>query len=347
MKADLYLQRVALERPVLASDQLHLERSRLFLRLKDGAVGFGEVSPQPVTLNGDPSVDDVVDEVADALARVEALAQREGALPAWTRMAGIFADSPPRRFAGALIEMALLDHELRHRVMSIGELWPRRTTPPRQTTVSALDERTWEVSELEARVRVKTAPGVLSERALEQLSQLRVPVLLDYNCSATSDEDVLTQVTAVREVATLDAVEQPYAVGNLVDHARLATRLDVALSLDESVRSLSDLIQINRYQAASMVCVKPARVGGLANARTIIAHAQQLGLRVYLGGFFESPYARRVHWALASGSAVTEPSDLGDVALEDAGGQVTVITSSFGREPSASMLAAAESLSVG
>jgi hypothetical protein len=54
-----------------------------------------------------------------------------------------------------------------------------------------------------------------------------------------------------------------------------------------------------------------------------------------------------VHWALASGSAITEPSDLGDVALEDTGGQVTVITSSFGREPSASMLAAAESLSVG
>jgi L-alanine-DL-glutamate epimerase-like enolase superfamily enzyme len=347
MKADLYLQRVALERPVLASDQLHFERSRLFLRLKDGAVGFGEVSPQPATLNGDPSVVDVVDEVADALARVEALAQREGALPAWTRMAGIFADSPPRRFAGALIEMALLDHELRHRVMSIGELWPRRTTPPRQTTVSALDERTWEVSELEARVRVKTAPGALSERALEQLSRLRVPVLLDYNCSATTDEDVLTQVATVREVATLDAVEQPYAVGNLVDHARLATRLDIALSLDESVRSLSDLIQINRYQAASMVCVKPARVGGLANARTIIARAQQLGLRVYLGGFFESPYARRVHWALASGSAITEPSDLGDVALEDTGGQVTVITSSFGLEPSASMLAAAESLSVG
>jgi O-succinylbenzoate synthase len=305
------------------------------------------VSPQPATLNGDPSVVDVVDEVADALARVEALAQREGALPAWTRMAGIFADSPPRRFAGALIEMALLDHELRHRVMSIGELWPRRTTPPRQTTVSALDERTWEVSELEARVRVKTAPGALSERALEQLSRLRVPVLLDYNCSATTDEDVLTQVATVREVATLDAVEQPYAVGNLVDHARLATRLDIALSLDESVRSLSDLIQINRYQAASMVCVKPARVGGLANARTIIARAQQLGLRVYLGGFFESPYARRVHWALASGSAITEPSDLGDVALEDTGGQVTVITSSFGLEPSASMLAAAESLSVG
>jgi O-succinylbenzoate synthase len=299
-----------------------------------------------VTLNGDPSVADVIDEVAFAIALVQVIAQREGAVPAWTRMAGIFADSPTRRFVGALIEMALLDRELRHRVMSIGELWPPRATPLRQTTVSALDDRAWEISELDARVRVKTAPGKLTDHALEQLSRLEVPVLLDYNCSATTDEDVLAQVATIRKVATIDAVEQPYAVGNLVDHARLAARLDVALSLDESVRTLNDLIQINRYDAASMVCVKPARVGGLANARTIIAHAQELGLRVYLGGFFESPYARRAHWALASGSGITEPSDLGDVALEDASGQATVITSSFGLEPSSSMLAAAESLSV-
>ncbi len=309
-------------------------------------MGFGEVSPQPITLHGDPGVDEVIEGIGDALSRVEALTQREGALPAWTRMAGIFADSPARRFAGTLIEMALLDRELRHRVMSIGELWPPHTSPPRQTTVSALDDRAWDVGPLDARVRVKTAPGVLSDRALAQLSLLGAPVLLDYNCSATSDEDVLSQVAAVREVAVLDAVEQPYAVGNLVDHARLATRLGVALSLDESVRTLTDLTQITRYEAASMICVKPARVGGLANARAIIARAHQLGLRVYLGGFFESPYARRVHRALANGSAITEPSDLGDVALEAASGEVTVITSSFGVEPAASMLAGAQSLTV-
>ena len=53
-----------------------------------------------------------------------------------------------------------------------------------------------------------------------------------------------------------------------------------------------------------MICVKPARVGGLANARSIIARAPGAGLRVYLGGFFESPYARQVHRALAKGCAV-------------------------------------------
>jgi O-succinylbenzoate synthase len=346
MDVGLFRQRVELDRPVLASEQLHEQRSRLFLRIQDGAIGYGEVDPQPVPLHGDPGVKEVIDAVGDALERLDNVATREGALPAWSRVAGLLSDSPAHRFAAALIEMALLDRELRDNVLSIGELWPLRGATPRQSTVSALDALEWRFGSLDRRVRVKTAPGVVSERALEQFSRLRIPVLLDFNCSATSDEDVLSQVAAIREVATIDAVEQPFAPGNVVDHARLAGLLDVDLSLDESVRSTNDLAQIHRYQAAAMICVKPARVGGLANARSIIMRAQQLGLRVYLGGFFESPYARRVHRALANGCGITEPSDLGDVALEDEYSEVTLIASSFGVEPAESMLARAESLTV-
>ena len=346
MDVRLYRQRVALERPVLASEQLHEQRSRLFLRIEDGAVGFGEVAPQPVTLHGDPSVKEVIDAVGDALERLESVTEREGALPAWSRVAGLLSDSPAHRFAAALVEMALLDRELHNYVLSIGELWPPRTATPRQSTVSSLDALEWHLGSQDRRVRVKTAPGVVSERALEQFSQLRVPVLLDFNCSAKKDEDVLSQVAAIQEVATIDAVEQPYAPGNVVDHARLAGLLDVDLSLDESVRSANDLAQIGRYKAAGMICVKPARVGGLANARSMIVRAQQMGLRVYVGGFFESPYARRVHRALANGCGITEPSDLGDVALEDEHGEVTVVVSSFGVEPSSAMLARAEPLTV-
>ncbi len=344
VKVNLYQQHVALERPVRASAQLHADRLRLFLRLDNDGVGFGEVSPQPLALHGDPGVREVIVATRDALERVVSATERDGSAPPWSKVAAVVGDAPERRAAGALIEMALLDRELRRRVMSIGELWIPRTLTPRQSTVSALDEREWEVHSLDDRVRVKTAPGVVSERALEQLARLRVPVLLDFNCSARDDRDVLAQVERIREVATIDAVEQPYGVGNVVDHARLASRLDVDLSLDESVRSTRDLTQIARYHAAAMICVKPARVGGLANARSIIDRGQQLGLRVYLGGFFESPYARRVHRALAYGCGVTEPSDLGDVALDDASEEVSSIASSFGVEPSASMLAKAEAL---
>jgi L-alanine-DL-glutamate epimerase-like enolase superfamily enzyme len=135
-------------------------------------------------------------------------------------------------------------------------------------------------------------------------------------------------------------VEQPFAVGNVIDQARLAERLDVALSVDEGMRSLRDLAQLVRYHAASIICVKPARVGGLANARTLIVKARESGLRPYVGGFFESPYARAVHRALAA-NGVDEPSDVGPVPVVLAGydREVVEVSGGFGVAPSLEMLA--------
>ncbi|HUY17492.1 MAG TPA: enolase C-terminal domain-like protein [Acidimicrobiales bacterium] len=348
MNVTLYRQDVVLERPVRASAQRHDRRSRLFLRLEhQGVIGYGEVAPQPERLNNDPSFDDVVDAARAALARLEDVVTREHSLPSWSRVARLGSATPASNAAAALVEMAVLDRELRASSMDVEALWAPRFQTPRQATFSLLDDDTeWRVDETVARVRVKIAPGALSERALDRLAQLSVPVLIDYNCSALSDDDVLRHVDQIRDVATISAVEQPYAVGNLADHARLAQRLDAPLSLDEGVRSLRDLKQIVSYRAATMICVKPARVGGLANARTMLARAEALGLAAYLGGFFESPFARRIHQRLAN-SCVREPSDLGDVSLRDATvTEVANVAGSFGVEPSTAMLEGARRLSV-
>ncbi len=349
MNVALFRQDVVLERPVRAGSQVHERRSRLFLRVEDGATGFGEVAPQPQTLNGDPSLEDVVAAVGSLARVLEGVVAREGELPSWSRVGGLVANRPGDRWAAALFEMALLDRELRRSACEARALWPENFATPTQATVSLLEDIEWCVAGA-ARVRVKSAPGPLAPSALERLASLRVPVLVDYNCSVAGDEEVLEQIELIRSVAAVDAVEQPYGVGNLVDHARLAGVLrrehDVALSLDESVRSLADLRHVARYGAASLVCVKPARVGGLANARTMIARAGDLGLAVYLGGFFESPYARRVHGVLAR-HAVSEPSDIGEVALAGPNGaESTAIAVSFGLEPSAAMLAGASRLAV-
>jgi hypothetical protein len=78
----------------------------------------------------------------------------------------------------------------------------------------------------------------------------------------------------------------------------------------------------------------------------MFARAEQFGLSAYLGGFFESAFARSVHRRLAN-SCVQEPSDLVTVAL---GGleveEVTEVAGSFGVEPSTAMLAEARRLSV-
>lgn len=346
----LFRQDVVLARAVRASAQHHAGRSRLFARLEfDGAWGFGEVAPQPYALHGDPGFDEVVVAARRLGATVAAIATREGAPPAWHRVGRLVGGRPPERFAAALVEMALLDRELRVEGRRAGELWPARQSTPTQATVSALDDEPWDV-EGAARVRVKSAPGAWSRDARERLAGLEVPVIIDYNCSVGTDDEVIEQLEALRGVVEVVAVEQPYAAGNLVDHARLAARLardfGVATSVDEGVRTLEDLRHVARYGAASLVCVKPARAGGLANARTMLARAHEWGLRAYLGGFFESPYARRVHRLLAD-HAVSEPSDVAEVALvggvEDEASPVGV---SFGLEPSPGMLAAATPLTV-
>jgi o-succinylbenzoate synthase len=345
MNVTLFRQVVALKRTIRASLETHDERTRLYLRVEhEGYAGFGEVSPQPRALNGDPGVDEVLDAVRAGLRRLEDVLEREGELPHWSRVARLGAETPRDNVAYSLIEMALLDRELRRDARPITDLWVPLGVTQLQQTVSVLDDAPWMVHDEAARVRVKCAPGALDAVAREHLREVHVPVLLDFNCSASNDDEVLEVVAEVAALATVDAVEQPFAVGNVVDHARLAKRLGVDLSLDEGVRSVRDLAQIDRYGAAAMVCVKPARVGGLANARTLILRAQELGLRVYLGGFFESPFARHVNRALAN-SCVREPSDLGEVDVSTY--EEPAMTSvSFGVEPSVLVLEEADALTV-
>jgi O-succinylbenzoate synthase len=338
MKVSLYQDDVTLARAIVASAQSHEARSRLFLVLEhEGVTGYGEIAPQPTALNGDPGLEEVIDAIEVVLARFGAVVSREGDVPSWSRVSRLAATTPAALFAVAVLEMAVLDRELRASGRTIGDLWPREHVARVQSTVSLLDDAEWNIDDRAVRVRVKSAPGALSTAARERLASLRVPVLLDFNCSATSDNEVLEQADAVRRVAALAAVEQPYDAGNLVDHARLAARLDVTLSLDEGIRKLSDVTNVAKYGAAGLLCIKPARVGGLANARTMITRAGSLGLSAYLGGFFESPYARFVHRSLVE-NCVDEPSDVGDVAVEGGASEVRVIAGGFGLEPSPTTL---------
>ncbi len=335
MKATLWRQDTGIRFPVRSAAQHHDVRSRLFLGVEHhGVTGYGEVAPQPEELNGDAAIADVIDEVRIfVLPQLQQILEREGDLPSWTRVARFGGSRAASNPAVAVLEMALLERELRAARGSIESLWPATFETPLQATVSLIDDAEWHVEPGVARVRAKIAAAPLSSSALRRLGELNVPVLLDYNCGASDDAQVIEQVRQVREVANVAAVEQPYAVGNVVDSARLGEQLGVALSIDEGVRSLRDVAQIVRYRAAEIICVKPARVGGLANARTMFERARSLGLTAYLGGFFESPFARAVHRSLVE-NCVSEPSDVGEVATRDGGDEVRRTRGGFGLEPS-------------
>jgi len=343
MRVTLWRQEVQLHAAPNAAEQRHVRRTRLFVRVEHGGIdGFGEVAPQPTSLNGDPGVDEVVDELLERVVPQLANAvERERDLPSWTRLARFAGSRPASNPAVALIEMALLERELRARHATISSLWPPIFDTPLQMGVSLLDAEPWCIADDVARVRVKTAPGALDAQGLERLARVQQPILLDFNCSAHADEDVIAQVRTLDGVSVIAAVEQPYDVGNVIDTARLAEQLDVAMSVDEGVRSMRDVAQLVRYRAATVLCVKPARVGGLSSARTILTSARTMGLAPYVGGFFESPYARAVHRHLAA-ATTPEPSDVAVVTLDGApGSEVETGEGAFGVRPSSSMLAAA------
>jgi O-succinylbenzoate synthase len=316
MRARLWRHDITLASPVAAAEQVHATRPHLFLELEiDGVRGLSEISPQPITINGDAGVEDVLVEFEHFTLRqfIEA-AQREGRAPHWARVTHFAGSRRASHPASALLEMALLDADLRTRRITVDEQWPKRYETPVQMTVSLLDDQPWASPVGAAQVRAKISPLTVSGARWSRLAELGRPVLLDFNCSAETIEGVLETVAVARRHVEIVAVEQPFAPGNVVEHARAAAALDVPLSLDEGVRNRRDLDQIVRYQAARLVCIKPARVGGYAQARTMIERAQHLGLEVYLGGFFESPLARCANRALAR-HYVSRPSDIADVVV--------------------------------
>lgn len=341
VKLTLWRDDARLARPIEAASERHETRPRLYLEVEhDGERGYGEIAVQPSALNGDPSVGEVIDALGQRLLPlVVEVTHREGSPPDWTRVVRWSGAHASSRFAVALVEMALLDFALRRASTSLSDEWPAHFVTPELATVSLLDPAPWIIDPNAARLRVKTRPGALTDDALARLAVLECPVLLDFNASAHTLEEVEEQVTRAGAVTSLQGVEQPFAPGNVTDHAALASRISVPVSLDEGVRHASDLEHIARNGAAAMVCVKPARVGGLATARTMVSRANELGFAVYLGGFFESDFARTVHRHLAQ-HAVSEPSDLAAVARSDLTEPEAFETAAgLGVTPSAAVLA--------
>lgn len=339
MRARLWSFSTELTEPVVASGQVHRQRTHLLFSLEDlEGIGWGEIAPQPMTLHGDAGFDDVVDELGrHLLPSLMNAAERDGSWPHWSRVTRFGGSRPASPWAVTLCEMAALDADLRQAGQSLVERWPRHYNTPTMvslpSTVATWPERVLEAS----RVRLKVSSELLTPAMLEALGQLRLDVLLDFNCSAPSFSHIHRVVEQVQSVAAVVAVEQPFAPGNVVEHALLARELAVALSLDEGVRTRRDVDQIANYGAAAMVCLKPARLGGYANTRTIVARARECGLTPYLGGFFEAPLARTVNQVLAR-NLIDTASDIGRVAVLPTSVGFEEHSAGLGVEPSLELL---------
>ena len=316
----MWRNRGSLLAPIRASNQDHRGPEHIFVSLeRDGVVGFGEVSVLPEAVLGDPSGDDVWRELVDVAGpRFRELVVREASIPEWSRVARMAASRATSIWAFAALEMAVLDHDLRSRGEDLASLWniDDLDVAEMSTTSVIAPDRSWQPPSTARRVRAKVDPSVDLTTVAEWMASWDRPVLLDYNASALDVAQVVAQWGAVGDRLEWSALEQPFAPGDLTRHAELALAMPVRISMDEGIRSVLDVRRVARYGSASLVCVKPPRVGGLANARAMLAEAESLGLATYVGGFFESPLARRAHRCVAASFRV-EASDVGTVPHRD------------------------------
>ncbi|WP_320177907.1 enolase C-terminal domain-like protein [Roseovarius pacificus] len=104
---------------------------------------------------------------------------------------------------------------------------------------------------------------------------------VDANASLVFDDAVV--LLKKLEPYDIDTAEQPLALHDLHGMAELARRIDIPIMVDESVGKASDLINVIRMRAATVVQTKQAKNGGIWRVRKLWDIAGAAGMRIYPG----------------------------------------------------------------
>jgi o-succinylbenzoate synthase len=219
------------------------------------------------------------------------------------------------RMAKAALEAAILDLWLRAGDRNLGEYLGavRRRVPCGVSVGIALSvgELLEEIQGYLAagyrRVKLKIEPG----RDVQVVQAVRsalpdTPLSVDANAAYSLSEVAVFE--ALDELG-LVMIEQPLDHEDLVEHAKLQTRLTTPICLDESIRSGRDAAAALDAGACRIINIKPGRVGGILEAKLIHDVAVTRDAPVWIGGMLETGVGRSANLALAALPGVTMPGD--------------------------------------
>jgi O-succinylbenzoate synthase len=236
----------------------------------------------------------------------------------------------PRLFAGsgfdsgrghhaakAALECAVLDARLRSEGMSLAaHLGGVATDVPAGVAIGMHDDLR-ELLTLAAKyaaagyrsLKLKIAPGHDLDVVAAVRAEVGPEVALQVDANGSyelADADRLQQLDAF----DLACIEQPLAPDALIDHARLAARLQTPIALDETITSeriARDAIELG---ACEVVSIKTGLVGGLDAARRTLDACRAAGAGARAGGMLETGIGRAALVALASVPGFTVTGDL-------------------------------------
>jgi O-succinylbenzoate synthase len=237
-------------------------------------------------------------------------------LPRPCELGAVRAVAPDAPLAFAALEMAVADAHLRSERRSLAQLLEVEgrtvelgavvgvadSVDRLLTTVAGLVDRGF------ARVKLKIGPGwdiVPVAAVTEAFPDLSLQV--DANGAyGREDADLLFGLDRFG----LLCLEQPLDRDDLSGHSRLATRMTTPICLDEGLDSPDRVAAALASGACSVVCIKPSRLGGLGAALTVIDHCVAAAVPLWMGGMFESGYARGVNTTLGALDGMAWPGDL-------------------------------------
>lgn len=158
------------------------------------------------------------------------------------------------------------------------------------------------------RIKIKIKPGW----DLEIVKQIRkefpdLALMADANAAYTpSDLKIFKELDAFN----LLMIEQPLDYDDIVEHAKLQKQLKTPICLDESIKSLEAARAALELGACKIINIKPARVGGLWNAKKIHDLCQANQIPVWCGGMLETGIGRAANVAIASLPNYKFPNDI-------------------------------------
>lgn len=158
------------------------------------------------------------------------------------------------------------------------------------------------------RIKIKIKPGWDIKLVKEIRKEYpKISLMVDANSSYT-----LKDIGVFKELDqyNLLMIEQPLADDDIIDHAKIQSRLKTPICLDESIDSAEDARKAIEIGACRIINVKPGRVGGIIESLKINELAKKYKIPLWCGGMIETAVGKLYNLAVASLSEFSLPADM-------------------------------------
>ncbi|GGI43601.1 O-succinylbenzoate synthase [Agromyces flavus] len=220
------------------------------------------------------------------------------------------------RMAKGALEAAVLEAELRAQGRSMGECFGAVrewvdcgvSVGIAPTIEELLDEVTGYLEQGYRRIKLKIKPGwdLVPVAAVRELLGRDALLQVDANTAYTADDIPLL---ASLDPFELLLIEQPFAEEDLATHVRLAEAATTPVCLDESILDVTTAVDAIERGAASIVNIKPGRMGGYLEALRVHDACRAREVPVWCGGMLETGVGRAANVALAALPGFVLPGD--------------------------------------